>query len=81
MYFKLINRNASWVTAGSCSLFATLALPFFQYSGDRNQRGGGGGGDAFVVCLMAVFTYMKLLHILAESGPEKKYLAFAVWSM
>ena len=43
--------------------------------------GGGGGGDAFVVCLMAVFTYMKLLHILAESGPEKKYLAFAVWSM
>ena len=23
---------------------ATLALPFFQYSGDRNQRGGGGGG-------------------------------------
>ena len=41
----------------------------------------GGGGDAFVVCLMAVFTYMKLLHILAESGPEKKYLAFAVWSM
>lgn len=81
MFFKLINRNASWVTAGSCSLFATLALPFFQYSGDRNQRGvGGGGGDAFVGCLMAVYTYMKL-HILAESGPEKKYLAFAVWSM
>lgn len=38
------------------------------------------GGDAFVGCLMAVYTYMKL-HILAESGPEKKYLAFAVWSM
>ena len=43
-------------------------------------RGGGGGWDAFVGCLMAVSTYMKL-HILAESGPEKKYLAFAVWSM
>ena len=42
--------------------------------------GGGGVGDAFVGCLMAVSTYMKL-HILAESGPEKKYLAFAVWSM
>ena len=42
--------------------------------------GGGGGGDAFVGCLMAVYKYMKL-HILAESGPEKKYLAFAVWSM
>ena len=84
VFFKLINRNASWATAGSFSLFATLALFFFfQYSGDRNQVGvgaGGGGWDAFVGCLMAVYTYMKL-HILAESGPEKKYLAFAVWSM
>ena len=81
MFFKLINRNASKATAGSFSLFATLALLVFQYSGDRNQRGvGGGGGDAFVGCPMAVYTYMKL-HILAESGPQKKYLAFAVWSM
>ena len=77
VFFKLINRNASLATAGSFSLFATLALLVFQYSGDRNQRG---VGDAFVGCLMAVYTYMKL-HILAESGPEKKYLAFAVWSM
>ena len=84
VFFKLINRNASWATAGSFSLFATLALLVFQYSGDRNQRGvgggGGGAGDAFVGCLMAFYTNMKL-HILAESGPEKKYLAFAVWSM
>ena len=28
----------------SLSLFATLALLVFQYSGDRNQRGVGGGG-------------------------------------
>lgn len=39
-----------------------------------------GISDVFVGCLMAVYTYMKL-HILAESGPEKKYLACAVWSM
>ena len=72
---------------GYCRLFLSFCNPgsffFFQYSGDRNQLGVGevgGGWDAFVGCLMAVYTYMKL-HILAESGPEKKYLAFAVWSM
>ena len=54
---------------------------FFPIQRRQESAGLGGGGDAFVVCLMAVYTYMNLLHILAESGPEKKYLAFAVWSM
>ena len=63
------------------ALFLQPWLFLFSNTAATGISGVGGGGDAFVVCLMAVFTYMKLLHILAESGPEKKYLAFAVWSM
>ena len=75
MSFELINRNASWATAGSSCLFATLALSVFQHSGDRKQAffRGGWGGSANVGCLVEVSTYMKLrLHILAEFGPEKR---------
>lgn len=60
------------------SLFSQPWL--FLFSNTAATGISGGGGDAFVGCLMAVYTYMKL-HILAESGPEKKYLACAVWSM
>ena len=65
-------------------LLPALALflqPWLFLFSNTAATGISGVGDAFVVCLMAVYTYMKLLHILAESGPEKKYLAFAVWSM
>ena len=64
------------------SLFLQPWLFLFSNTAATGISGGLGlgGGDAFVGCLMAVYTYMKL-HILAESGPEKKYLAFAVWSM
>ena len=64
------------------ALFLQPWLFLFSNTAATGISGGlrGGEGDAFVGCLMAVYTYMKL-HILAESGPEKKYLAFAVWSM
>lgn len=64
------------------ALFLQPWLFLFSNTAATGISGGlGGVGDAFVGCLMAGYTYMKLLHILAESGPEKKYLAFAVWSM
>ena len=63
------------------ALFLQPSLFLFSNTAATGISGGRGGGSAFVGCLMAVYTYMKLLHILAESGPEKKYLAFTVWSM
>lgn len=63
------------------ALFLQPWLFLFSNTAATRITRGGGGGSAFVGCLMAVYTYMKLLHILGESGPEKKYLAFTVWSM
>lgn len=66
VFFELINPNASWATAGSCSLFATWLFPFSNTVATGTRvffEGGVGEGGR---------SAMKLrLPILAESGPEK----------
>ena len=73
MRHRLLLALALFLQPWLFSFSNTAALGIRLFVVVAGGGGGGGGGDrAFVGCLMAVYTCVKLrLYILAESSPEK----------